>query len=333
MQPEISLRLMTRRHALRRLGGFGLVVTAGSLLAACQSAAPAAPAPVATPTQGTAARPTASTAVSTPAPAAGTAPPQAAPATNGQTSDASMAIFGAPGSSLLSNFTTTNFAITIAQCYFESLLTYDDKLQFQPLLAQKWDISPDGKTFTFNLRQGVKWSDGQPLTARDVEATLLAMTDPKTTTNWISFVEEIVGATDRKAGKAADVPGFHVVDDSTFSVTTIQPSAIFLDLFGTEFSVLPKHMLDAIPMDQLNKSQFANQPTVSTGPFHLVSYTADQTVELARNPNYWGKKPTLDRVFVKIMTPETAVVQLEKGDLQVIPGEISGELPRQTRTG
>src|ERR1700730_15881715 len=143
MPPEMSLHRMTRRQALRRLGGVGRAV---------------APPPA-----------------------------QAAPASSAQAVDASMAIFGSPGSSLLSNFTTTNFAITIAQCYFESLLTYDDKLQFQPLLAQKWDISPDGKVFTFNLRQGVKWSDGQPLTARDVEATVLAMTDPKTTTNWISF--------------------------------------------------------------------------------------------------------------------------------------------------
>jgi len=328
MQPDSSLRGTTRRQVLRQLGALGIAVTAGSLLAACQSATPAAP-PTAAPKP--AAPPTpvaASSASAKPAPA--TSSPtttQAAPASSGQSADASMAIFGSPGSSLLANFTTTNFAITIAQSYFESLLTYDDKLQFQPLLAEKWEISPDGKTFTFNVRPGVKWSDGQPLTARDVEATLLAMTDPKTTTNWISFVEEIVGATDRKAGKAAQLPGFQLIDDSTFKVTTIQPSAIFLDLFGTEFSVLPKHKLDAVPMDQLNKSQFANQPTVSSGPFQLVSYTPDQNVELARNPNYWGKKPSIERVFIKIMTPETAIVQLEKGDLQVIPGEISGELP------
>ena len=238
-----------------------------------------------------------------------------------------MAIFGAPGSTLLANFTTTNFAITIAQCCFESLLTYDDKLQFQPYLAEKWDVSPDGATYTFNLRKDVKWSDGQPLVSGDVLATVLALTDPKTVTSWISYVDQIQGATDRKAGKSNDLPGFQVVDDSTFKVTTVQPSATFLDLFGTEFSVLPKHVLDSIPMDQLNKSQFANQPTVSTGPFTLVNYTADQAAEFARNENYWRKKPSLARFFVNIMTPDTAVVALEKGDLQVIPGEISGELP------
>jgi peptide/nickel transport system substrate-binding protein len=80
-------------------------------------------------------------------------------------------------------------------------------------------------------------------------------------------------------------------------------------------------------MDQLLKSEFASQPTVSTGPFRLVRYVPDQFAELERNQNYWGKRPNLDKVFIKIMTPETAVVQLEKGELEVIPGEISGELP------
>jgi peptide/nickel transport system substrate-binding protein len=327
---------LTRREAFVRLGTFGLTVAVGSLLAACQTTAPSVPtsAPVGPsnpPTSAPAATPTSGgTALAPTAAAAAKPTTQTAPAANGASGgEASMAIFGAPGSSLLANFTTTNFAITIAQCCFESLLTYDDKLQFQPFLAEKWDVSPDGRTYTFSLRKGVTWSDGQPLVASDVLATVLAMTDPKTTTNWISYVEEIVGATDRKAGKSNDLPGIQVLDDSTLKVTTSQPSATFLDLFGVEFSVLPKHILDSIPMDQLNKSQFTNQPSVSTGPFTLVKYTADQETEFARNTNYWGKKPSLDRFFVKIMTPETAVVALEKGDLQVIPGEISGELPPQ----
>jgi peptide/nickel transport system substrate-binding protein len=250
--------------------------------------------------------------------------PAALAKTGGQ---ASMAIFGSPGSSLLSNFTTTNFAITISQSYFESLLGYDEKLQLQPKLAEKWELSPDGKTYTFQIRQGLKWSDGQPVTARDVEATVLAMSHPATATNWVSYVEEIPGALDRKGGKREDVPGIQVVDDRTVKVSTIQPSAVFLDLFGAEFSVLPKHILDSIPPDQLLKSPFAAQPNVSTGPFRLVKYEADQYAELERNPNYWGKQPALEKVFIKIMTPETAIVQLEKGELEIIPGEISGELP------
>ena len=313
---------LTRRQLLGRLGGLGLAAAGTALLAACQSQAPAPP--PATSAPAAAAKPT-----DAPKPAEAAKPAQAAPAAAGagKGGQASMAIFGSPGSSLLANFTTTNYAITISQCYFESLLDYDAKLQFQPKLADKWDLSPDGKTYTFHMRPGVKWSDGQPLTARDVEATVMAMTHPATVTNWISYVEEIVGALERKQGKREDVPGLQVVDDSTFKVTTINPSATFLDLFGTEFSVLPKHILDGIPMDQLLKSPFAGTPNVSTGPFRLVSYQADQVAEMERNPNYWGKAPNLDKAFIKIMTPETAIVQLEKGDLEVIPGEISGELP------
>ena len=307
---------LSRRELLRRAAWLTAGVPALLLLEACgqQPPAPTRPAEPAKPAEAPKpAAPAATTAPAAPAAAAparpaeapkpaeksaekpAEKPAQAAPAAPAKTGgQASMAIFGSPGSSLLSNFTTTNFAITIAQCYFESLLGYDEKLQIQPKLAEKWELSPDGKTWTFQLFQGLKWSDGQPVTARDVEATILAMAHPAIATNWVSYIEEIPGALDRKAGKREDVPGVQVVDDRTIKISTIQPSAIFLDLFATEFSVLPKHMLDSFPPDQLLKGPFASTPNVSTGPFRIVRYVADQYAELERNPNYRGKQPDLE---------------------------------------
>jgi peptide/nickel transport system substrate-binding protein len=68
-------------------------------------------------------------------------------------------------------------------------------------------------------------------------------------------------------------------------------------------------------------------PSVSSGPFYVAGYQTDAQVELRRNPHYFGRKPALERVFIKILTPEVAIAQLERGELQIIPGEISGELP------
>lgn len=289
---------ISRRNLLRRAGALGIAVGASPLiLAACQQVAPPATAPTATP---------------------------ATVRTGGQ---ATMAIFGSTGASLLPNFTTTNFAITASQCFFDSLFRYDEKFQLVPWLAESFDVSADSRTYTFKLRKGVKWSDGQPFTARDVEATVLALSDPKSVTNWFSYVEEIDGAPGRKKGTRSDLPGIQVVDDTTMKITTTQPSAIFLDLFGTNFMPLPKHVLDTIPMDQLVKSAFAQRPTVSSGAFRLVRHAADDFVELERNPNFWGEPAKLDKVFVKIMTPETAIAALQRGEVDVIPGEISGELP------
>jgi peptide/nickel transport system substrate-binding protein len=210
-------------------------------------------------------------------------------------------------------------AVIIAQCVFESLLAYNyPKVEIQPKLATSYDVSSDGKTYTFHMRQGVKWSDGQPLTAHDVEASVMALTDPATVTNWISYVDEIVGALERKQGKREDVPGLKVVDDSTLQVTTINPSAIFLDLFGTSFMVLPKHILDGIPMDQLLKSPFAHEPTVSTGPFHVTSYVADQYVQLERNANYWGTPAFLDKAFIKQVDSDASIAGLQRGEIDII---------------
>ncbi len=238
-----------------------------------------------------------------------------------------MAIFGSPGSSLLANFQTTGQAILITQCFFDPLFHYDDKLTLIPWLATSYDLSSDSRTFTFHLRKGVKWSDGQPFTAADVESAIYAIAHPKTVTNWISYVTEIDGAADMKSGKRNDIPGVKVVDENTINITTAQPSSSFLDLFGTKFMVTPKHVLDTIPMDQLNKSTFWNQPTVSTGAFRLVKYTTDQEVQLERNPNYWGDPAYLDKVFVKITNTDAGLAGLQTGEIDILPGQFDGDVP------
>ena len=241
--------------------------------------------------------------------------------------DAAMAIFGAPGSVLLPAFTSTNFSITVAQTGNRSLISYSPNLRMQPDMAESWTISPDGRTYTFTLRPGLRWSDGAPITSQDFQYTALALSSSRTTSNWFQWVAEVQGAAVRKAGKSDALPGFKVVSDRVFQVTTETPSASFLDLFGTELMPLPAHSLRSIPLPELQKSDFARVPKVSSGPFAITDYQTDSLVTMARNPYYYGRRPALDRIYIKVLTPETAVAQLERGELQVIPGEISGELP------
>ena len=241
--------------------------------------------------------------------------------------DASMAIFGAPGSGLIPVFTTTNFSLTVAQTANRSLISYSPNLQMQPDMAQSWKISPDGRTYTFTLRPGLRWSDGAPITSADFEYTALVLSSSQTNSNWFQWVAGIAGATARKAGKTDALPGFKVVNARVFQVTTETPSASFLDLFGTELMPIPEHSLRAIPLPQLQKSDFARVPTVSSGPFAISDYQTDTLVTMSRNPYYYGRRPALDHLYIRVLTPEPAVAQLERGELQVIPGEISGELP------
>ena len=241
--------------------------------------------------------------------------------------DASMALFGAPGSILLPGFALTNFSVTVNQSANRSLVSWTPNLRMIPDLAQTWSISPDGRTYTFTLRPGLRWGDGAPITSQDVQYTVLVLSSSQTTSPWFNQVGEIVGTQARKNGQNDSTLGFKIVDDRVFHVTTEQPSAVFLDLFGTQMMPIPRHALQTIPLTELQRSDFARVPTVSSGPFAITGYQTDALVSLARNPYYYARRPALDHVFLKVLLPETAIAQLERGELQVIPAELSGELP------
>lgn len=288
--PSQARRLVSRRQAL--FGGAAIAVGAAAspLLAACSGT---------------------------------TAATAAAPKSGGV---ATMAIFGSTGPVLMPNFNTTNFGISVMQCAFEAMFRYDAQLNFVPWLATSYSLSADNTTYTFKLRPGVKWSDGQPFTAGDVQAAVLAMCNPATVTNWLTYVQQIEGATEAKAGKQAGVPGVQVIDDTTVQVRLTAPSCNFMDLFGVLFMPMPKHVLDQIPASQLMNSSFASLPTVSTGAFHFSSRSADQSFTLVRNPHYWRAQALLDKVIIQNTTTAAATPALIAGSLDVIPGEISGEV-------
>lgn len=239
---------------------------------------------------------------------------------------ATMAVFGSIGPTLTPNLTGNGVARAVTQCFGSSLLGYDKNLKLIPALATSYQMSSDGMTYTFHLRKGVKWSDGKPFTADDIEAAILAMTDPATTTNWISYVSAIVGTTDRKAGKASTVSGYKKVDATTFTVTLTAPSASFLDLFGNQFQPIPKHVTDSIAPNQLNTGTFGQAPNVGIGPFYLTSRSSDDTMTMARNPHYWGGPASLNQLVVKSMTETNAVTAILAGEVDVIPGETVAEI-------
>ena len=127
-------------------------------------------------------------------------PDQAARARSTRGGDASgWAISGAPGSVILPDFTATGFAITVSQVGNRSLIAYSPTLRMFPDLAERWSISPDGRTYTFTLRAGIRWSDGVPITSQDFEYTVLAVSSPDTTSDKVNEVAEIVGAAARKS--------------------------------------------------------------------------------------------------------------------------------------
>jgi peptide/nickel transport system substrate-binding protein len=153
---------------------------------------------------------------------------------------------------------------------FDSLVSYSADGTFQPWLAQRWEISEDGKTYTFTLRPGVTFHDGTPLDAAAVKATLDHAVDPKAKSY---YAASLIGAYD----------GATVVDEHTLEVHLSRANAPFLQALSTSFLGIqsPRSLAD-------NAGDLCENP-VGSGPFTFTGWTKGSNVRLERNPDYdWG---------------------------------------------
>jgi peptide/nickel transport system substrate-binding protein len=159
---------------------------------------------------------------------------------------------------------------------------WGDKIE--PALAESWDISDDGLEYTFHLRQGVTWHDGQPFTADDVLFTYQAVQLEENAIDWRSNLMQ------------GDTPmQFEVVDDHTFKVILSQPDAAVLTALA--IPIVPKHAFTSLNMLD---APYNTNP-ISTGPFKFVEWNTGESIFLEANPDYWRGAPCLDRIVVRFV--------------------------------
>ena len=201
---------------------------------------------------------------------------------------------------------------------YDALLMVNDKYAYEPRLAEKWTVSPDAKTFTFNLRSGLKWSDGEPFSSRDVLFTYKLLANTASGSGHAAKFDHVVGIADFRAGTTPDVAGFKTPDANTFVVELDQPNAAFISSISWPFyGILPEHILGTADIKTMSDNPFFLKPTVGMGPYRFVRYETDQFVELEKNPNY--RAPVaIDHVFFKPVTTDVATAQLEKGEMQLV---------------
>jgi ABC-type transport system substrate-binding protein len=199
----------------------------------------------------------------------------------------------------------------------DALLMVNDRYEYEPRLAEKWTTSADARTFTFTLRSGLKWSDGEPFSSKDVLFTYKLLANVASGSASAPKFDHVVGIADFRAGTTSDVAGFRTPDANTFVIELDQPNAAFISSISWPFyGILPEHILGTADVKTLADNPFFMNPTVGMGPFTFVRYETDQFVELARNPNY--RAPVgLDRIFLKPVTTDVATAQLEKGEMQL----------------
>lgn len=232
----------------------------------------------------------------------------------------------------------------IASQIYEGLLELDDKLQLRPGLAESLE-SPDGITWTFRLRKGVRFQDdpcfpggaGRGLTAHDVKYSFLRIADPDVLSTgwWIfrgrvkgmdAYRRELLAAKEEgRKPRVMDVAGLKVLDDRTLRIELTKPFAPFLNLLAMSYAwVVPREVVECRGVD------FFRHP-VGTGPFVLEEWRPGVHVLLKRNQNYWGKDergeklPRLDGIRIRMLRDNlVAFLEFDRGNLDYtgIPEEV-----------
>ena len=181
---------------------------------------------------------------------------------------------------------------------YDGLLEYDTELKPQPSLAQSWEVSPDGQTITFELRKGVKFHDGKPLTSADVQFSIMSaarVTHPRGPNTFLPVTE------------------VRTPDEHTVVLVLDEPAPYMLMAFsGYETPILPKHVFGK---GDLRAHPNANKP-IGSGPFKFTEWKKGQYIRLDRNPDYWKEgQPYLDRIVARfIADSSTRTAALEKGE-------------------
>jgi peptide/nickel transport system substrate-binding protein len=184
-----------------------------------------------------------------------------------------------------------------------TLVRYDSALVPQPYLARDWSWSGDRRRLTLSLERGVRWHDGVPTTARDVEWTLSRARDPAT---------GYPRLTDLISLEAVSAP-----DDSTVVLRFARPQARLPDVL-TDLAILPAHLLDTVPPDRLRRAAWNERP-VGNGPFRFVAHEPNRRWVFAADsafPRALGGPPRLDRLIVVVVDePTTKLAALTSGEL------------------
>lgn len=181
---------------------------------------------------------------------------------------------------------------------FSGLTAHDGENRVVPGLAERWEYDEADYTYTFYLRQGVVWHDGEPLTAEDVKFTIEAVMDPENGSENAPNFEDVVEIT--------------VVDERTVAFRLAAPNVAFLDYMA--MAVLPRHLLEG---EDMQESAFFRQP-VGCGPYKLESWDEGQAITLVKNEDYYKGAPNIDRIIFKIVTDDNAkAVQMEAGELDL----------------
>jgi oligopeptide transport system substrate-binding protein len=204
---------------------------------------------------------------------------------------------------------------SVIKSIFDGLMDYKPgTTELIPDLAESYTVSEDGSTYTFKLREGVKFHNGRPLTASDVKYSLERAVNPATQSPGSGYYSMIKGFDDFIAGRTNSLSGVTIPDDRTVIITLSRPDATFLHLLALNFA-------HVVPKEEVGKAgaEFGKRP-VGTGAFKFIEWLPGRRIVLERNTDYFRKGlPYLDKLTFEFgQDPTIAVLRLHRGEVDIV---------------
>ena len=209
------------------------------------------------------------------------------------------------------------YDVYVTSTIFEGMLTADENGMPIEALAEKYSISDDGLKYTFTLKEGLKFSDGSPLTTEDVAFTYTVGSDA-TYDGPTDFVNstKIKGAKAYKEGTASTIEGINIVDDKTIEFTLEEPNADAIYDFGAGILSKAYYGKD-YKQGNLDYIKGFHKTPLGAGQYKLVKTVAGQEVDLVANENYHKGEPKIPNLIYKVTSEETRMQMLQTGEIDM----------------
>lgn len=221
------------------------------------------------------------------------------------------------------------YSTTVIQQVFDGLVQFDKDLNIIPSIARSWKVSPDGLTYTFFLKEEVKFHNGKEVTSDDFVYSFSRIIDPKIKSPAAHFFEKVIGFKEFQEGKISNVEGFKAVEKYLFEIKLSEPYTPFIN-------ILAMKGMKVVPKEEVEKTRFEfGKSPIGTGPFKFVSMKEGEEIILEANVDYFEGRPFLDKVVFKIFhgaPREKILAEFKEGGLEesfIPPEEIEGILKQR----
>ena len=211
-------------------------------------------------------------------------------------------------------YSSTLYDSWVNKLVFDGLITNNEKGEPIPNVAESYEVSEDGKTYTFKLNKGIKFTNGQELTAKDVAFTFTSICDPGYDGPRMDAVNNLVGYEEYNKGDAKSVEGIKVIDDYTISFTNKNVDAA--GIWNFSYGIMPESVYGFEKGNFQAVKDKLLEP-VGSGAYKFVHFKPGQEVKFEKNPDYWKGEPKIPYIVMKVTNAQTLLQELMAGTVDI----------------